>query len=48
MSLFAIHALSSNGIAAAGRTIGRGILLLLTVALSAVLLTACGGGGGGQ
>ena len=48
MSLFAIHAIRSNGMAAAGRTIRRGILLLLTVALSAVLLTACGGDGGGN
>ncbi len=47
MSIFAIHAIRSNGIVAAGRTAHRGSILLLTIGLSAVLLAACGGGGGG-
>ncbi len=48
MSIFAIHAIRSNGITAASRTAHRGtilFILLLTIALPAVLLAACGGGG---
>ncbi len=47
MSIFAIHAIRSNGIVAAGQTAHRGSNLLLTIGLSAVLLAACGGGSGG-